>query len=88
MGRYLGDECGDPRGNLGPRIAEIEEQHLVQELVTHPAVEALDQWFAMMRPRRRQVVAALTCRPSRASGSRPWMIPRNSLVGAPDRRFP
>ena len=38
--------------------------------------------------RRRQVVAAPTCRPSRASGSRPWMIRRNSLVGAPDRRFP
>jgi hypothetical protein len=38
--------------------------------------------------RRRQVVAAPTCRPSRASGSRPWMIRHNFLVGAPARRFP
>jgi hypothetical protein len=34
---------GDPYGNLGPRIIEVEEQCLVQELVTHAAVEALHE---------------------------------------------
>ena len=34
---------GDPFGNLAPRVVEAEEQRLVQELVTHPAIEAFDE---------------------------------------------
>src|ERR1700730_16662555 len=34
---------GDPCSDLGPCIVEIEEQCLIQELVAHPAIEALDE---------------------------------------------
>src|SRR5215510_8506035 len=34
---------GDPVGDLGASIVEVEEQGLVEQFVTHPAVEALDK---------------------------------------------
>ncbi|MCP1909543.1 hypothetical protein J2R96_002023 [Bradyrhizobium elkanii] len=34
---------GDPCREFGPGIVETEEQRLIQELVAHPAVKALDE---------------------------------------------
>src|SRR6478752_2045793 len=41
--RALAIIVGDPHCDLGARIVDVEEQRLVQKLVTHTAVEALDE---------------------------------------------
>lgn len=41
--RPLAVVVGDPGSKLPPGVVETEEQGLVQELVAHPAVEALDE---------------------------------------------
>src|SRR5262245_28597330 len=46
---------GDPCRNLGLGVFEIEEQRLVQELVAHAAVEALDEGVLDRLARRNEV---------------------------------
>jgi hypothetical protein len=46
---------GDPFGELVACIVEAEEQRLVQELVAHPAVEALDEGVLDRLARRDEV---------------------------------
>ena len=46
---------GDPVGDLGAGVVEIEEQGLVEQLVTHPAVEALNEAVLHRLSRRDEV---------------------------------
>ena len=34
---------GDPSGDLGAGVIEIEEQGLVEQFIAHPAIETLDE---------------------------------------------
>lgn len=55
-----------PGGNLRPGMVEAEEQALVQELVTHPAVEAL-AIGVLHRLARRDEVPVTRCSDAQAS---------------------
>ena len=45
----------DPSGDLGTGVVEVEEQRLVEKLVTHAAVEALDESVLHGLPGRDEV---------------------------------
>jgi hypothetical protein len=51
----------DPARHAGSSVSEIDEQRLVQELVGHAAVKALDE-AVLHRPAGRDVVPADTAR--------------------------
>jgi hypothetical protein len=53
--RPLAIVFGDPCGDLAPRVVEIEEPRLVQELVAHPAIEAVDEGVLDRLARRNEV---------------------------------